>query len=633
MNEVFDNSKTVLNIKDLNVDFISENGISTAVEDLTMSIREGESVGIVGESGSGKTVTALSILKLLQSPPGIYRNGSIIFRSKILGKVDLLQQSEDNLQKIRGHEISMIFQEPMTSLNPVLSCGDQLVESLSLHKGIKAKEAREMAVDLFRKVQLPRAEIIFDSYPHNLSGGQKQRVMIAMALACQPQLIIADEPTTALDVTVQANILRLLKNLREDLNSSVLFITHDLGVIAEIADRIIVMYEGRIVEQGTIWEVFSDPKHPYTKGLLACRPRLDLRMKRLPTVSDFMSPDFQIPDTVIEGKEEENKADTEEQKYKSVGEAILLNVERKDELIERRLSVIQGGPVLTVDGLKKYYPIHKGLFGKHIEEVKAVDGISFEVYPGETIGLVGESGCGKTTLGKLLIRLLEPTAGEIIFEGKNIATLNQGELRGLRKSMQIIFQDPYNSLNPRQTVGDAILEPMKIHGLFRGVERKDKVFELLYKVGLKERVYNRYPHEFSGGERQRICIARALSLQPRFVILDESVSALDVSVQAQILNLLNQLKKDFGFTYIFISHDLSVVKFMSDRLFVMRNGKFIEMGFSEDIYLKPREEYTKNLIDSIPKGDLEDIRKNVLRRRILKTARLIREEIKTKHDE
>ena len=633
MNEVFDNSKTVLNIKDLNVDFISENGISTAVEDLTMSIREGESVGIVGESGSGKTVTALSILKLLQSPPGIYRNGSIVFRSKILGEVDLLQQTEDNLQKIRGHEISMIFQEPMTSLNPVLSCGDQLVESLSLHKGIKAKEAREMAVDLFRKVQLPRAEIIFDSYPHNLSGGQKQRVMIAMALACQPQLIIADEPTTALDVTVQANILRLLKNLREDLNSSVLFITHDLGVIAEIADRIIVMYEGRIVEQGTIWEVFSDPKHPYTKGLLACRPRLDLRMKRLPTVSDFMSPDFQIPDTVIEGKEEENKADTEDQKYKSVGEAILLNVERKDELIERRLSVIQGGPVLTVDGLKKYYPIHKGLFGKHIEEVKAVDGISFEVYPGETIGLVGESGCGKTTLGKLLIRLLEPTAGEIIFEGKNIATLNQGELRGLRKSMQIIFQDPYNSLNPRQTVGDAILEPMKIHGLFRGVERKDKVFELLYKVGLKESVYNRYPHEFSGGERQRICIARALSLQPRFVILDESVSALDVSVQAQILNLLNQLKKDFGFTYIFISHDLSVVKFMSDRLFVMRNGKFIEMGFSEDIYLKPREEYTKNLIDSIPKGDLEDIRKNVLRRRILKTARLIREEIKTKHDE
>jgi peptide/nickel transport system ATP-binding protein len=633
MNEIIDNSKTVLEIRDLTVDFISKNGISTAVENLRMSISEGESVGIVGESGSGKTVTALSILKLLQSPPGIYRDGSITFRSKIFGEIDLLQQSEDHLRKIRGHEISMIFQEPMTSLNPVLSCGDQLVGSLTLHKGLTAKEAREMAVELFRKVQLPRAEILFDSYPHNLSGGQKQRVMIAMALACQPQIIIADEPTTALDVTVQANILRLLKNLREDLNSSVMFITHDLGVIAEIADRIIVMYDGRIVEQGTIWDVFSDPKHPYTKGLLACRPRLDLRMKRLPTISDFINPENRISDDIISGTVEEKKEDTKKQKYKSVGEAILLNVERKDELIERRLSVIQGGPILRVDGLRKYYPLHKGLFRKHIEEVKAVDGISFEVYPGETIGLVGESGCGKTTLGKLLIRLLEPTSGEIIFNGKNIATLNPRELRSLRKSMQIIFQDPYNSLNPRQTVGDAILEPMKFHGLYNSTERKNKVFELLHKVGLKESVYNRYPHEFSGCERQRICIARALSLQPGFVILDESVSALDVSVQAQILNLLNQLKKDFGFTYIFISHDLSVVKFMSDRLFVMRNGKFIEMGFSEDIYLKPREEYTKNLIESIPRGDLEDIRKNVLRRRILKTARLIREEIKTKHDE
>jgi peptide/nickel transport system ATP-binding protein len=635
MNDSSNIEKTILQIRDLSVDFSTEEHIVRAVDNINISIKEGESVGIVGESGSGKTVTALSVLKLIPTPPGIYRSGEINFHSTHYGVTDLLKRTENELRKIRGHEISMIFQEPMSSLNPVFTCGNQLVEALTYHKGKSFKEARRIAVEMFNKVQLPRPEIIFDSYPHNLSGGQKQRVMIAMALACQPKIIIADEPTTALDVTVQANILRLLKNLREEVNSSIIFITHDLGVIAEIAERIVVMYEGRIVEEGTIWEVFSDPKHPYTKGLLACRPRLDLKMKILPTVSDFMRRDSVNPavhDVDSEKYVKRESKDIPDKKYSSVGEAILLNVERKDELIERRMSVIKGGPILKVTDLKKYYPIRKGMFGGNTDSVKAVDGISFEVYPGETIGLVGESGCGKTTLGKLLIRLLDPTEGEINFNGRDISTLTHSELRELRKSMQIIFQDPYSSLNPRQTIGDAILEPMKIHRLYKRNERKDKVFELLEKVDLNRNAYNRYPHEFSGGERQRICIARTLSLNPKFIILDESVSALDVSVQAQVLNLLNQLKKDFGFTYIFISHDLSVVKFMSDRLFVMRNGKFIEMGFSEDLYLKPRDPYTKQLIESIPRGDLEDIRKNMLRRRILNAARQIRAEIKSKHD-
>jgi peptide/nickel transport system ATP-binding protein len=637
MTENPDIRKNILEIQDLAVGFHTEEQIVKAVDHISISVVQGESIGIVGESGSGKTVTALSILKLIPSPPGIYHSGEINFQSKLYGERDLLRMKENALRKIRGHEIAMIFQEPMTSLNPVFTCGNQIVEALTYHKGLSPAAAKDCAIDMLRKVKLPRPEATFDTYPHNLSGGQKQRVMIAMALVCQPQLIIADEPTTALDVTVQANILRLLKDLREDMNTSILFITHDLGVIAEIAERVVVMFEGRIVEEGTLWEVYSDPKHPYTKGLLACRPRLDLKLKVLPTVSDFMQRRFSDEVTgtgIAAGPDlETSKVGKYDQKYTSVGEAILLNVERRDELIERRLSVIQGGPILKVKDLQKYYTIRKGMFGKESGYIKAVDQVSFEVYPGETIGLVGESGCGKTTLGKLLIRLLEPTSGEIIFNDRDIAIMTSKELRELRKSMQIIFQDPYNSLDPRQTIGNTILEPMEIHGLYTRSERKDRVFELLGKVGLKEEFYNRYPHEFSGGQRQRICIARSLSLNPEFIILDESVSALDVSVQAQILNLLNQLKKDFGFTYIFISHDLAVVKFMSDRIFVMRDGKFIEMGFPEDMYLKPREAYTERLIQAIPKGDLEDIRKNMLRRRIIQVARQIRDEIRSDHGE
>ncbi len=608
----------LLDIQDLTTCFELEEEKITAVDHISFQVNKGESVGIVGESGSGKSVTALTLLNLLPEPPGRRIGGRVFFHSDLFGYKDLSRLSEKEMRKIRGNEISMIFQEPMTSLNPVYTCGDQVMEQLLHHKDISREEAKRQVMDLFIKVRLPRPASIFGAYPHNLSGGQKQRVMIAMALSCNPKLIIADEPTTALDVTVQANILQLIKNLRQDYDSSVIFITHDLGVIAEVADRIIVMKSGRIVEQGKVWDVFSDPQHPYTKGLLACRPRLDLKLKVLPTVSDFM---------------DETTGMEKDRKYRSVGEAIILNAERKEDLIERRMSVLKGGPILKVNGLKKYYPIRRNIFGGTTGYVKAVDDVSFEVYPGETIGLVGESGCGKTTLGRLVIRLIDPTGGDIFFEGRDVASLHKRELREMRKSMQIIFQDPYSSLNPRQTIGEAILEPMVIHRIHKTrADRKNAVFELLIKVGLNESFYNRYPHEFSGGQRQRICIARTLALEPRFIILDESVSALDVSVQAQILNLLNRLKKDFNLTYIFISHDLSVVKFMSDRIYVMKEGKFVEMGFPEDLYQKPREAYTRDLIDSIPRGDLEDIRKNMLRRRILDTARLLKDEIKSQHE-
>ncbi len=609
----------VLSIQNLTIHFRSAEENIKAVDDISLDIYPGETVGVVGESGSGKTVTALSILNLIPHPPGEIVKGEIYFQSKQYGNINLVDLSEKEIRKLRGNEISMIFQEPMTSLNPVITCGNQVIELLVSHKHLKRREARKETIRLFEKVKLTRPETVLKTYPHQLSGGEKQRVMIAMALAANPRLMIADEPTTALDVTTQANILKLIKDLRGDLNSSILFITHDLGVIADVADRVVVMYQGKIVEEGTVWDVFSDPRHPYTKGLLACRPRLDIRLKVLPTVADFVKGDQDYWEGV---------------KYTSVGEALLLNVERRDELIERRLKVVQGGAILRVRNLRKYYSSRKNLFSSHGEVVKAVDGVSFDVYPGETIGLVGESGCGKTTLGRLLIRLTDPTVGRIIFKNRDIALLNAAETRELRKSMQIIFQDPYSSLDPRQTIGEAIWEPMKVHGL-HGNRRsqKDRVFELLQKVGMDEKSYNRYPHEFSGGQRQRACIARALAVDPSFLILDESVSALDVSVQAQVLNLLNQLKKDFNFTYIFISHDLSIVKFMSDRIFIMRNGRFIEMGFPEDLYLKPRDPYTKELIEAIPKGDLEDIRRSILQKRMAAAIKDIREEEKSKNDE
>ncbi len=587
----------LLEIKNLVTEFRTDGEVVKAVNDVSFTLNRGETIGIVGESGSGKSVTSLSVMRLIPNPPGTIAGGEILFHQKDGSSKDLTKISEKEMRAIRGNDIAMIFQEPMTSLNPVFTCGDQVMEAILLHQKVSKKEAKARTIELFKEVQLPRPEAIFDQYPHQISGGQKQRVMIAMAMSCNPSILIADEPTTALDVTVQQTILDLMLKLQREHDMGIMFITHDLGVIAELADKVVVMYKGKIVEQGPVLDIFSNPQHPYTKGLLACRPPLDVRLKRLPIVSDFMKVDDQ-------GNIEEIE--------QSVTEATEKEIQTEAERTKDHEEMYAKEPVLKIKNLKTYFPLKKNFFGKVTEEVKAVDDVTFDVYPGETLGLVGESGCGKTTLGRTVLRLVDPTDGEVIFKGKPLHSMSTDELREVRKDIQIIFQDPYSSLNPRITVGEAIMEPMKVHKLYANdKERKEKVMELLERVGLMGVHYYRYPHEFSGGQRQRICIARALALRPQFIICDESVSALDVSVQAQVLNLLNELKRDFDFTYIFISHDLSVVKFMSDRMVVMNKGVVEEMGDADQIYSNPQTEYTKKLIAAIPKGRLEDIQESI----------------------
>ncbi len=536
-----------------------------AVNSVSFEIRQNSILGIVGESGSGKSITSLAILNLL--PKKAKTTGEILFDEQ-----DLLKLTEKELQEIRGKKISMIFQEPMSSLNPSLTCGVQVSEMLQEHTSLEPSEIKKEVIQLFEKVKLPRPEELFHNYPHQISGGQKQRVMIAMAIACKPKLLIADEPTTALDVTVQKEIIKLLKELQEETKMSILFITHDLALVSEIADDLIVMYQGEIMEKGKAKDVFNNPQESYTKALINSKPNLSYRLKKLPTVKDFVN--------------------------NTISNEIYLDEDRR----QFHNIIYNTTPLITVKNLSKKYTSKISWLSKP-RFVTAVNNVSFSIYEGETLGLVGESGCGKTTLGRTIMQLEKATSGEIFYKGKDITKLHKKELKALRKDIQIIFQDPFSSLNPRIPVGKAIMEPMVVHNILSSAkERKAYVLDLLLKVGLEHEHFYRYPHEFSGGQRQRVGIARTIALQPKLIICDESVSALDVSVQAQVLNLLNTLKSEFNFTYIFISHDLSVVKYISDNVIVMNNGNIEEIGDVDVVYKEPKTDYTKTLIQAIPKG-------------------------------
>jgi peptide/nickel transport system ATP-binding protein len=557
----------LLDIENLSISFSSEGIDKEIIHNISYHLYANEILGVVGESGSGKSVSSLAILGLLPKKISKITQGSIMFDSQ-----DLTSLGSKRFQKIRGNKIAMIFQEPMSSLNPSMTCGKQVIEILLQHTNLSKAEAKIETISLFEKVKLPTPKRIYDAYPHEISGGQKQRVMIAMAIACKPKILIADEPTTALDVTVQQEIIVLLKQLQQEEQMSIIFISHDLSLVSEIADRILVMYKGDIVEQGEVEQVFKFPKHLYTTALINSKPSMDSRLKQLPTIDDF------------------------------INKTMKSDVVTPEERAEIHNKIYSKKPLLEVINLEKEFLSKSGWFSKP-EAFKAVNNVSFKLYKGETLGLVGESGCGKSTLSNAILQLDKATAGSILYQGLDITELSRSAMRKLRKDIQIIFQDPYASLNPRLSVGKAIMEPMKVHGI--GVsedDRKAKVLDLLLKVGLDETYFNRYPHEFSGGQRQRIGIARAIALEPQLIICDESVSALDISVQAQVLNLLNDLKSNFDFTYIFISHDLAVVKYMSDQLVVMNNGEIEEMDDADEIYNNPQKEYTKRLIHAIPKG-------------------------------
>jgi len=562
---------STIEISDLKISFPNSQGNTTVVQDLNLKIPRGKTMGLVGESGSGKSVTSLAIMQLL-SKNAIINAGTISLHLKDNKKTNLLSINENVLQELRGNRISMIFQEPMTALNPVIKCGKQVEEVIRIHQSISSKELKTKVLNLFKSVKLPNVDRIYKSYPHELSGGQKQRLMIAIAMANEPELLIADEPTTALDVSVQKTILNLLKELQSQYKTSILFITHDLGVVAEIADEIAIMYKGELVETGGVKHVLSQPQHQYTKALLACRPPVGSRPFRLPTISNLLN----------------NEEDTNTR---------LITTEERKAIHEK---IYISSPILQINDLEVAFDMKKNILGKTIESFIAVKGVSFKLFKGETLGLVGESGCGKTSLSRAILGLQKAKAGNVWWQGDDILKYSSKQWREFRQKVQIIFQDPYGSLNPVLTAGKAIMEPLLVHQKMNKQEAKKQTIELLNKTGLPAEAFDKYPSEFSGGQRQRISIARALAMKPEIIICDESVSALDVSVQAQILNLLNQLKDEFELSYLFISHDLSVVKYMSDRVMIMKEGRIIETQEADILFEHPQNDYTQMLISSIP---------------------------------